>query len=167
MIDMSNFIVMLIFVASSLLLGRRFYTIQLKNETERLARDLKLPIQQLSYSLEQISYFVSLPSSIPTIKNAKPEDVIIKLDYKSTLFPRLSGIKIMIFEDSIPIVLAYLSVQNFRIPELDHWLRQGKINESDYLKISAMKIMDPDTLKEIAAEVYKQIQLGRRRRTVS
>jgi hypothetical protein len=107
-----------------------------------------------------VSSVISLPSNLPIIKNVKPEELTIELDYTSLIFPQLSGIKIYIKTNKEKMVLAYLPTKDFRLPTLDQMLEQGKINEGDYLKISTYKLIHQTTLKEITGEVYKQLQIG-------
>lgn len=161
MTGFSIIIVVLIFLLIIFTSSRFFYSLELRSVTRRLTNSLGFDIQHLDYSFEQIVYFVSLPSNIPTIKNAKQEDLVIKLDYRSPLFPRLSGVKIHIKTDTENMVLAYLPIKDFRFPALDQILLQGKIDETDYLKISTYKLIHEITLREISCEVYKQMQVGR------
>jgi hypothetical protein len=160
---MTGFSVIIIFFISIIFLSSRFfYSMELKSVTRGLTQSQGFHILELDYSFEQIVYFVSLPSNIQEIKDAKQSDLMIKLDYKSLLFPRLSGIKIVIKNETENIILAYLHVKDFRLPALDQILEQGKIDEREYLKISTYKLMHPTTLKEISDEVYMQMQVGRK-----
>ncbi|MEK4513366.1 hypothetical protein EJP82_08855 [Paenibacillus anaericanus] len=164
MTGFSVIVVVLIFASIIILSSRFFYSMELQAVTRRLTKSHGFQILKLDYSFEQIVYFVSLPTNIPTIRNAKQEDVVIKLDYRDLLFPRLLGIKIYIKTDMKHIILAYLPIKDFRLPALDQILEQGKIDGQDYLKISTYKLMHKTTLEQISDEVYKQIQVGRNRK---
>ncbi len=159
-----TFIIVLLFVLTIVVSGRYFYGLELRTKANKLTRSLGLKIAELDYSFEQIVYFASLPSNIPTIRNASRANLVIKLDYKSLFFPRLSGLKIYIKTDTERIILAYLPIKDFRLPSLDPLLEQGKIDESDYQKISICRLIHPATLKEISEEVFQQIQVGRKKR---
>lgn len=159
--DFSSYIVVLLFVFILVASGRYFYCLELRWAARRLARKLGLDILNLAYSFEQIVYFVSLPSNIPNIRLASPENLVIKLDYRSLFFPRLFGLKMYLQTDKERIVLAYLPIKDFRLPALDKLQEEGKIKESDYLKMSTCKMIHPTTLKEISDEVFKQLQVGR------
>ncbi|MNO23752.1 hypothetical protein D3C76_135590 [compost metagenome] len=162
MAGFSVIIASVIFIGFILLSSRYFCLVEMKAVAKRITKSLGLNILDLDYSFEQIVYFVSLPSNIPTLKNAKPENLVIKLDYRSLFFPRLLGIKIYIKTDEEDIIISYLPIKDFRLPMLDQILEQGKINEEDYLKISTYKLIHQTTLREIAEESYKQIRFGRK-----
>ncbi|MNW36959.1 hypothetical protein D3C74_139830 [compost metagenome] len=167
MTGFSVIVATLVFVGFLLLSSRFFCFVEMKSVAVRITKSLGLNIVDLDYSFEQIVYFVSLPSNIPTLKNAKQEDLVIKLDYRSLFFPRLTGIKIFIKTEEEDIIISYLPTKDFRLPVLDQILEQGKINRDDYLKISTYKLIHQTTLNEIAEESYKQIRLGRNGKTVS
>ncbi|MNO85493.1 hypothetical protein D3C76_768660 [compost metagenome] len=167
MTGFSVIVATLVFVGFLLLSSRFFCFVEMKSVAVRITKSLGLNIVELDYSFEQIVYFVSLPSNIPTLKNAKQEDLVIKLDYRSLFFPRLTGIKIFIKTEEEDIIISYLPTKDFRLPVLDQILEQGKINRDDYLKISTYKLIHQTTLNEIAEESYKQIRLGRNGKTVS
>lgn len=150
-----------IFISIILLTSRFFYFTELKSMTQKLTRLHGFDIIGLDYSFEQIVYFVSLPSNLPTIKYAKLENIVIKHSYQSLFFPNLTGIKIVIHTEMENLTLAYLPIKDFRLPALDQLLERGKIDEVDYLKISTCKLIHPKTLKEISDEVYKQMQMDR------
>lgn len=150
-----------VFMATILLTNRYFYFWELKSSTLKLARELNLNIFELNFSFEQMVYFISLPTNIPTIKNAKLNDIVIEFDYISPFFPKLSGIKISIQSITEKRTLAYLPTKLFRLPALSQLLQQGKISIEDYLKISSYKLIHPSTIEEIKKEVYLQLQQGR------
>lgn len=160
------FLIIFIFIATILLTGRYFYFWELKSFTKKITRLLGLNILNLDFSFEQMVYFISLPSNLPIIKNAKKEDIEIEFDYASLFFPMLAGIKIVIKTDPEKRILAYLTIKDFRLPTLDQLQENGKIDEAAYLKISTYKLIHPSTLKEISDEVYKQLTLGRKNRAL-
>lgn len=166
MTGFSATIAIVVFSVLILISNRLFYYIEMKTVAVRITKSIGLNIVDLDYSFEQIVYFVSLPSNIPNIKNAKQENLVIKLDYRSLFFPRLVGIKIYIRTEQEDIIISYLPIKDFRLPALDQILEQGKINEADYLKISTYKLIHQRTLQEIAEEVYNQIRLGRKAKKV-
>lgn len=164
MTGFTAFIVVFLYILIVIGTGRYFYCLELRAASRRLTRKLGLDILKQDYSFEQIVYFISLPSNMPAVRHAGRDNLIIKLDYRSLFFPRLSGLKIYIQAGHERIAVAYLRIKDFRLPALDQILEQGRINESDYLKMSTCKLIHPVTLNEISDEVYRQIQLGRRRR---
>ena len=141
--------------------GRFFYLLEVKLVAKKLIKNLKINPLNQNYSLEQIVYFHSLPSTIPFINNAKKENISIKHDYDSLLFQQLNGIEINIKGKHETILLAYLSTKDFRFPSLDLLMKEGKIDAISYVKIATYRLAHSDTLNEIVDEVYKHIQIGR------
>jgi hypothetical protein len=152
---------LVIFVAVMVLSSRFFYNLELKSYTKKISKVLQLDILELSYSFDQMVYFISLPSNLAIISNARKEDVYIKCEYTSFYLPELVGIRIYIQSQQEDLLLAYLPIKDFRLPKLDSLLEQGSINEAEYLKISMNKLIHPATLTEITEEVYKQLQVGK------
>jgi hypothetical protein len=149
------------FVGFILVSGPYFYRMELKSLSKKMTTSLGVDILQLNCSLEQMVYFVSLPSNLPILQNAKKEDLLLECEYTSIFFPQLAGVKISIQNDAEKLMLAYLPIKNFRLPRLDRFLEEGKINENNYLKMSAYKLIHPTTIKEIKEDVYKQLEIGR------
>jgi hypothetical protein len=150
-----------IFAATIVLSGHLFYKMEMKAFTNKVLKNLSLQIVELDFSFEQMVYFISLPSNLPVIKTAKKDDLSLELEYSSLFFPRLTGVKIYIKTKGEYVIISYLAIKDFRLPKLDQLLETGKINQSDYLKISSSKLMHPSTLNQIKDEVYKQLQLGK------
>ncbi|MBP3949550.1 hypothetical protein [Bacillus suaedae] len=161
---MSEFIIIitvLLFSVTILATSRFFYLLEIRQTNKKLMHKLNIDILELNYSFEQMVFFYSLPSIFPTIKNAHKKDLIIEFDYQNHLFQQLSGINVFIKSDKEKLLLAYLPTNDFRLPSLDLLLQQGKIDETEYNKISIFKLIHPKTLQEIKDEVYKQIRVGR------
>lgn len=152
------FIVAAIYIAILLFTARFFYLHALKLFSKKLSKKLKVELLDLDYSFEQMIYFVSLPSNLPIIRNAPEESITIELDYRLLFFPKLSGVKVFVKSEMETMYLAYLSIHDFRLPALDQMLEQGKIDDDDYLKMSAYMVSHPSVLLEMKEEVYKQIQ---------
>jgi hypothetical protein len=150
-----------IFVGFIFVTGPFFYRMELKSISKKVKKSLGVDILQLHCSLEQMVYFVSLPSNLPILQNAKREDLLLKCEYTSIFFPQLAGVEISIQNGKEKLLLAYLPIKNFRLPRLDRLLEEGKINETNYLKISTYKLIHPSTMKEIKEDVYKQLEIGR------
>ncbi|RSK26241.1 hypothetical protein EJF36_04870 [Bacillus sp. HMF5848] len=144
-----------------LLSSRYFYLLELRNHSRKKLRSLELNLEELDFSFEQMVYFVSLPSNLPIIKQAKQKDITIKIDYSSLVFPTVSGINIIIKTDTDNMTLAYLPIKDFRLPKLDQLLAKRKLNEKSYIKISTYKLIHKKTLQLIAEDVYNQLQVGR------
>jgi hypothetical protein len=161
MMGFSVSLTVFIFAATIILSGPLFYKVELKAFTNKALKALSLKVVELDFSFEQMVYFISLPSNLPVIKSAKKDDLSLELEYSSLFFPRLTGVKIYIKTNGEYVIVSYLPIKDFRLPKLDQLLESGKINQSDYVKISSTKLMHPSTLNQIKDEVHKQLQLGK------
>ncbi len=161
MIELTIIIAALVFIFTAVLTSRPMYTFSMKNYSKRVTTQYGFRVADLHYSYDQMIYFISLPTTLPYIKEAVKEELIIEQDYSSFLYPELKGIKITLEHDGEKLYLAYLPIGNFRLPHLDKLQQEGKIDEAAYLKISTTKLLHPDTLQEVRDEVFKQLQVGR------
>lgn len=151
----------ILFIVIIILTGRYFYILEVRAAAKKLRRSLHVDALELNYSFEQMIFFHSLPSNIPTIKNAKQENLSIEFEYRSFIFQQLIGIKVYVKNGNESILLAFLPTKDFRFPTLDSLQKQGKIDDMTYLKIATYRLIHPKTLHEISEEVYKQMKIGR------
>jgi hypothetical protein len=149
------------FLMTTAITSRPFYQFSMKRYTKRVPSKFGFKVSELNYSYDQMIYFISLPTTLPNVKSAKKNDLIIEHDYSSFFYPLLKGVKISIVTNGEKVYLAYLPVGNFWIPQLDKLKQEGKIDEQTYLKISTSKLLHPKTMKEVREEVYKHLQVGR------
>lgn len=149
------------FIVTIVITGKYFYMLEVKRAAKKLKTTLQVNALELNYSFEQMIFFHSLPSNIPALKNSRIENLAIEFEYRSFIFRRLQGIKIYVKNEKETILLAFLPTNDFRFPTLDLLLKEGKIDETAYLKIATYRLMHPKTLNEITEEVYKQMKTGR------
>lgn len=161
MIELTFIIASLIFLVSIALTSRPLYNFSMKNYSKSITSQYGFKVSELHYSYDQMIYFISLPTSLPYVKAAVKEDLIIEQDYSSYFYPSLKGIKIYLNLNAEKLYLAYLPIGNFRLPHLDKLQQEGRIDEQTYLKISTSKLLHPRTLQEVREEVFKQLQVGR------
>jgi hypothetical protein len=161
LIELSFILATFFFFIASALTSRPLYNLSQKHYSKRVTASYGFKVSELHYSYDQMIYFISMPTTLPYIKNALKEDLIIEQDYSSYFFPVLKGIKISLKQHGENMYLAYLPIGNFRLPHLDKLQQEGTIDEQAYLRISTSKLLDPGTLKEVREEVYKQLQVGR------
>ncbi|WP_085506555.1 hypothetical protein [Thalassobacillus devorans] len=161
MIQIEVLITAVLFLSVILFSSRHFYYSELKQFAKRIETRHGINLAGLNFSFEQMVYFISLPSNIPLLKKAGQEDVVIRFDYGSLLCPRVSGIEVVVETGNEHMSLAYLPIKDFRLPTLDKMFEEGKIDEKAYLKLSAAKLMEAETIKEIKEEVYQQIRRNR------
>lgn len=161
MIELAFILATLVFFMVSALTSRPLYNLSQKHYSNRVTAHYGFKVSELHYSYDQMIYFISMPTTLPYIKNALKEDLVIEQDYSSYFFPVLKGIKISLKQNGENMYLAYLPIGNFRLPHLDKLQHEGTIDEQTYLRISTSKLLDPGTLQEVREEVYKQLQVGR------
>lgn len=161
MIELAFILATLFFFMASALTSRPLYNLSQKHYSNRVTAHYGFKVSELHYSYDQMIYFISMPTTLPYIKNALKEDLVIEQDYSSYFFPVLKGIKISLKQNGENMYLAYLPIGNFRLPHLDKLQQEGTIDEQTYLRISTSKLLDHSTLQEVREEVYKQLQVGR------
>lgn len=161
MIELTFLMALLAFLLAAALTSRPLYNFSMKKYTRRVTTKFGFRVSDLHYSYDQMIYFISLPTTLPYVKSAVKEDLIIEQDYSSFFYPVLKGIKIYLKYNGHKLYLAYLPIGNFRLPQLDKLQQDGGIDEQTYLKISTSKLLHPKTLTEVREEVYKQLQVGR------
>lgn len=161
MIEMTFIMAVIVFLMTAGLTSRPFYDFSMKKYTKRVTSKFGFKVSDLHYSYDQMIYFISLPTTLPYVKAADKDDLIIEQDYSSFFYPVLKGIKISLEFNEQKLYLAYLPIGNFRLPHLDKLQQEGCIDEQTYLKISTSKLLHPKTLTEVREEVYKQLQIGR------
>ena len=161
MIELALILAFLFFFLASALTSRPLYILSQIFYSKRVTAQYGFKVSDLHYSYDQMVYFISLPTTLPYIKDAFMEDLIIEQDYSSYFFPLLKGIKVSLKQNEEKLFIAYLPIGNFRLPHLDKLQQDGTIDEQTYLRISTSKLLHRNTLKEVREEVYKQLQVGR------
>lgn len=161
MYELMIILMIILFFVTIVLSSRYFYLLEIKQFTKKIMKVLDVNVLELNYSYEQMVYFYSLPSNIPSLRDATRADISIEYEYESLFFRQLKGIKINVETNKEKVLLAYLSVKDFRFPSLDLLLENGKIDEFSYMKISIYKLIHRKTIQDIIEEVYRQMQLGR------
>jgi hypothetical protein len=161
LIELALILASLFFFLVSALTSRPLYNLSQKYYSKRVTAHYGFKVSDLHYSYDQMIYFISLPTTLPYIKDALKEDLVIEQDYSSYFFPLLKGIKISLKQHGTKLYIAYLPIGSFRLPHLDKLQQEGTIDEHTYLRISTSKLLHRDTLQEVREEVYKQLQVGR------
>jgi hypothetical protein len=161
LIELTFIMGVLIFLMTAALTSRYLYSFSMKSYSRQITAHFGFKVSELHYSYDQMIYFISLPTTLPYVKSAVKEDLVIEQDYSSFFYPVLKGIRISLNDKGQKLYLAYLPIGNFRLPHLDKLQNDGQIDEQTYLKISISKLLHPKTLQEVREEVYKQLQVGR------
>ncbi|WP_088104223.1 hypothetical protein [Halalkalibacter urbisdiaboli] len=129
----------------------------LRWKTERRLRGLGVKLHDIHFSFEEMTYFVPLPNRLPLLANATLDQLVAEPDYTSFIFPKLNGLKIYVRKEKEELLIAYISIEHFRLPYFDKLLYEGKINERQYLEMSAYKLMHRSTSDDFLKEVYRMM----------
>ncbi|SIS39779.1 hypothetical protein [Salimicrobium flavidum] len=148
------------FLLTVLLTGRYFYFQEIRSTARRNMKELEVELEKIDCSFEQLVYFITLPSHLPITENAAKEDIHLKYDVEQGMFPRLIGLKVYIENRKDTLMIAYLSMEQFRIPMLDRLYAREEMTKETYRKIASAKMMSSGTHKEIIDEVYHQLKVG-------
>lgn len=148
----------IVFLSITILGSKYFYFMYLKYFTNKTLEKLNYNLKDLKYSYEEIIYFVPLPSNNPIISNSSRNDLYVKKELISPIYPSIKGIKVILKnKKDKDILIAYLAKDNFRLPTLDKLLFYKKIDINTYSKIVSYKLIHPVTIKEILDEIYIQL----------
>lgn len=114
--------------------------------------------KDLNFSYDRVVYTISLPTNRPDIMGADKGDFRFVEEYDSWIYPQLSGVRIELNqEQENPKLIAYLPIEQFRLPLLDQLLVDRVISGETYRRICIYKLILPSTRNEMIDEVYKQI----------
>jgi hypothetical protein len=153
----------LIAIITFLLSSRLIYKLTVKLYAKRILTPLELSIEHLQYSYEELTYYVNIPTNNPDILQAKKEDLILRREFSSTLFPRIKGIHIYLRTGPHQqMMIAYLPVDRYCIPLLRIFLLRNQISKEAYNRIVACKLLQKQTAQEILEEVYQQLRRANR-----
>lgn len=152
------FSIAIIMVTIVILTSNYFYLIETKSVAKKTLKRLNISSSQLNFTLEKLVFFESITSHHSVISHAKKENIIIKYDYDSLLFQELKGIRILIRGEHETILLAYLTVDDFRLPLLYLLQYENKISESLHRTVAINQLSLPETIAEIKTEIYVRLQ---------
>jgi hypothetical protein len=152
-IILSVIIIILIVLSSQL-----FYRLYMYWYVSWKLRQLKFDLGEITYSLEKMIYFVTLPSIDSEITSAEPDQIIVRADFDSMLFPRFEGLRIMLRDShKKERVIAYLSAEHFGVPMLNNLFINQTLSAAAQNRISAFRMMHPTTIREIQMEVHRNL----------
>lgn len=154
-IVLSFIIIMVMFI---LFTARFFYLYNIRMTTKRILSRINIHPSELNFALEKLVFFESLTSHHPIINQVKKENIIIKHDYDSLLFQQINGLKVLIKGEKETILLAYLTVDDFRLPLLDLLQYEGILNDTQHRIISINQLTLLETVYEIKTEIYARLQ---------
>ncbi|SDJ36249.1 hypothetical protein [Salimicrobium halophilum] len=150
----------LLFIVTVLGTGRFFYFREINKSIERKMSQFHMNLEEIECSFEQIVYFVTLPSHLPLMQTTTKDDIHLQYDMEKGLFPKLIGLKVYIDSGEERRMIAYLPMEQFRIPKLDRLYVKRELTGEMYQKTAAAKVMLVCTQEEIKEEVYHQLKVG-------
>lgn len=161
---MSEFSVMMMavaFIGTIVLSSRPCYLFILRHIAKREAEALNVSLQDVSFSLDQMVYFIALPTTIPEVRDVRKDELIIEPYYESHFFPDVNGIQVSVKSGQEVMPITYLPIDDFSLPILDRYLETRTINERTNRIIRAHVITHERTLQAIRDEVYHHLHEDR------
>jgi hypothetical protein len=148
-----------LFFLISFLPGRLFNRSGVQIRAQKLLTPHQMLTDDLHYSLEHLIYFVHVPSHDPQIAGATRQDLYIRKDYLSYLFPRIAGLHIYLrTKDGYDQLIAYLEIDKIGLPQLSEYLIRGVLTREQLTLIATAKATHAKTMKEILDHVYSEIR---------
>lgn len=157
MTEFSVMIMTVTFIGSILLTSQPCYRFVTGYLARRHAAVLGVSLKDVSFSFDQMVYFIALPTTIPEVRDAAKKELIIIPYYESYFFPEVNGVQVSVKSRTSAIPIAYLPIDDFSLPVLDRNLEAGKINERVNRTIREHMIVHDRTLAAIRDEVYHHL----------
>jgi|GEM_PF-5913453 len=161
MTEFSVMIMTVTFIGCILLTSQPCYRFVTGNLARRHAAILGVSLKDVSFSFDQMVYFIALPTTIPEVRDAVKEELVVEPYYDSYFFPEVNGVQVSVKSESAVIPIAYLPIDDFSLPVLDRYLETGKINERANRTIREHMIVHDRTLEAIREEVYHHLHEDR------
>ncbi|WP_114164971.1 hypothetical protein [Exiguobacterium sp. TNDT2] len=161
MTEFSVMIMTVAFIATILFTSRPSYRFVTGSVANRHAEALGVSLKDVSFSFDQMVYFIALPTTIPEVRDAMKEELVVEPYYESYFFPEVNGVQVSVKSGSAVIPIAYLPIDDFSLPVLDRHLEAGKVNERVNRTIRAHMIVHERTLAAIRDEVYHHLHEDR------
>lgn len=161
MSEFSVMIMVVVFVGTLLFTSRPCYRLILRSIAKREAARLNVSLQDVSFSFDQMVYFIALPTTVPEARDASKDELVIEPYYESYFFPEVNGIQVSVKSGQDTIAIAYLPLGDFSLPILDRYVETGVIDERTNRIIRAHMIIHERTSRAIRDEVYHQLHEDR------
>lgn len=114
--------------------------------------------EDIHFSFEELTYFISLPNRDPDIYNAELLRYVASTDFEGFVFPDVYGLMIELKSNDKSIQVAYLSLELLRAPVLERWKYEKKITDSEYRDLRVFVLCHSLSKRLIIEEVMKQIR---------
>ena len=161
---MTEFSVMMMavtFIATILFTSRPCYRFVTGNLARRHAAALGVSLKDVSFSFDQMVYFIALPTTIPEVRDAIKDELVVEPYYESYFFPDVNGVQVSVKSENAVVPIAYLPIDDFSLPVLDRYLETKTIDERVKRTIRAHMIVHERTLEAIRDEVYHHLHKDR------
>jgi hypothetical protein len=147
-----------VFFLISFLISRPLHFIGLKYKTNKILQRLHLNLSDLYYSLDSLVYFIQIPCHNPQIKTTKLENLYIKKEYTSLIYPTVIGLKVYLTQTSgEDQLVAYFPIKKMGFPQLTEFILNDELKPEEAEIINTYKAIHPQTMNEIIAEVHGKI----------
>ncbi|MFA9558996.1 hypothetical protein ACERII_16930 [Evansella sp. AB-rgal1] len=156
----STAVILFLLAIGILFSSRPFMYGILRWKTERKLKKFHANLKDVHFSFEEITYFVPLPNRTPLLAEASMENIVTEPDFASFIFPEIKGLKIYVRKNKLEQLIAYISIDHFRLPYIDKLLYEKKINEQEYLEMSGYILLHPNTKKAFIEEIYRQMRVN-------
>lgn len=151
-------VVVLFAMTSTFLLSRWIIVIVNEIKSERILRRLGKQADDIPFSYEELTYFISLPNRDPDIYHADQEQYLATIDYEGYVFPEIHGLMIEMIKKEKTIQVAYLSLELLRAPVLERWKYEEEISDGEYKDLRTFILSHSHSKKLIIEEVIKQVR---------
>lgn len=148
----------LITLISVVFFSRSFFQYFITWKSEKKLTKLNTSMKDVHFSFEELTYFVSLPNPNPEIFNVEIKKFQAKPVYRSFIFPVHEGLMITVNKSEQDTNIAYMAWENFRIPLLERWKHEQKINEKEYIDMRSYVLIHKQTRAAFIEEAYRQIR---------
>lgn len=159
--EFSVMVMAVVFVGTLLFTSRPCYRLILRSIAKREAARLNVSLQDVSFSFDQMVYFIALPTTIPEVRDAMKEELAVEPYYESYFFPDVNGVQVSVKSENAVVPIAYLPIDDFSLPVLDRYLETKTIDERVNRTIRAHMIVHERTLEAIRDEVYHHLHKDR------
>ncbi|WP_155522730.1 hypothetical protein [Salisediminibacterium selenitireducens] len=127
-------------------------------KSDRILTRLGKQPDDIPFSYEELTYFISLPNRDPEIYHSDRDKYLATVDYEGYVFPEVHGLMIELNKNEKTVQVAYLSLELLRAPVLERWKYEGKITESEYKDLRTFILSHSLSKQLIIEEVMKQVR---------
>lgn len=151
-------ILIMLALSVTILLSRYLMRFMVRIKCQRLLEKLSIKVEDIHFSFEELTYFISLPNRNPDFYDAKQDQFRTDIEFEGFIFPEIKGLMIELFNLQEYHQVAYMSLELLRIPILERWRYEKKISIQEYYELRAFILTHSNASKLFIEEVIRQIQ---------